>query len=86
MQYEPAAIQASDNPPSREISYKSILNKVCILTQLLRVWWFGQTKYCRLDILVFGTSVLYHHLQINCGTNSASYPIDYWECQLFSLG
>jgi hypothetical protein len=35
MQYEPAVIQASDNPPSREISYKSILNKVCILTQLL---------------------------------------------------
>jgi len=37
MQYEPAVIQESDNPPSREISYKSILNKVCILTQLLWV-------------------------------------------------
>jgi hypothetical protein len=35
VQYEPAVIQASDNPPPREISYKSILNKVCIMTQLL---------------------------------------------------
>lgn len=30
MQYEPAVIQASDNPPSREISYKSILNKIWV--------------------------------------------------------
>jgi len=43
VQYEPAVIQASDNPPSREISYKSILKKVCILTQLLWVLvvWLG---------------------------------------------
>jgi len=43
VQYEPAVIQASDNPPSREISYKIILNKVCILTQLLWVLvvWLG---------------------------------------------
>jgi len=30
MQYEPAVIQANDNPPIREISYKAILNKVCM--------------------------------------------------------
>ncbi|GFG40730.1 hypothetical protein Cfor_04914, partial [Coptotermes formosanus] len=36
MQYEPAVIQASDNPPSREISYKSILNKV---------WVYGFTEW-----------------------------------------
>jgi equilibrative nucleoside transporter 1/2/3 len=28
--YEPAVIQASDNPPSREISYKSILKKIWV--------------------------------------------------------
>lgn len=31
MQYEPAVIQANDNPPSREISYKAILSKVCTI-------------------------------------------------------
>ncbi|KDR21110.1 equilibrative nucleoside transporter 1 [Zootermopsis nevadensis] len=30
MQYEPAVIQANDNPPSREISYKAILSKIWV--------------------------------------------------------
>jgi hypothetical protein len=33
MQYEPAVLQASDNPPSQDISNRTILSKVCVLTQ-----------------------------------------------------
>lgn len=33
VQYEPAVFQASDNPPTREISNRTILSKVRVLTQ-----------------------------------------------------
>lgn len=84
VQYEPAVFQASDNPPTQEISNRTILSKVCTNTVWLSHDSLVKLTGHRLHVwnLILGGSVLkfslHYHFQNSSGAYPVSCPLVYW--------
>jgi hypothetical protein len=85
MQYEPAVIQASDSPPSQDISNRTILSKVCVQIQFTchdnLVKLTGHQPHIW-DLISDG-SVLNFFLQNQFWNSSGAYPVS---CHVVNWG